>query len=127
MSFKVEQISGEPIITITLYPDFNFSEENALSVQAMLDLLNAASQPSFLLIDMQASPDLGQIVVGADLATRGPNPLMHHKNVRQVLVATTDDLIAQVSRGLASQLFGHVNIEVFPTMNDALRYARSQP
>ncbi|MBI5961285.1 MAG: hypothetical protein HY866_21280 [Chloroflexi bacterium] len=127
MSYKVEQLPGEPIIQATLYPDYRVSAELPLSNQVILGLLDAATQPLFLILDVQTSLDLGQIVLGAEEVTRGATPLLHHKNVRQVVVVTTNKIIALASKGLSSPLFGKINVVVFPTLDEALGYIRAQP
>ncbi|MBI5961287.1 MAG: hypothetical protein HY866_21290 [Chloroflexi bacterium] len=126
MSFKVEKLSGEPIILSTIYPDYNLFEEIAISDQAAMDLLDAATQPMFMIIDLQVQLDFGQITIGADIEARGSNPLWHHKNMRQVILVTTNKMVPLAAKGMASQLYGYVNVEVFETVDEALRYIRAQ-
>ena len=92
----------------------------------MYSLFNSVSEPVVLILDVtQAEVELDGIMRGASSVYRGDSPLFRHPNVRQILQVSNNPAFEMAARGLDSEVFGDVKIEVFHTLKEALNYARA--
>ncbi len=126
MAFQHDILPGEPIIVVTLFEGFDFGSELTASAGRTYELLQQAVRPVFLIDDLlQVDMDLDELTVAASFTSRGEHPIYHHPNLRAVLFVTNSDMVRLAVKGLMSDTFGNVNAHLFNTLDDALRYARS--
>ncbi len=126
MSFKVELLSGEPIILNTWYADFDFANEEPMAKSDIKQLLDRANGPTHLINNWLAfSHSLEELMVGASGTTRGDNPLFHHPNIGKIVFVTTSATMKTAAEGMASEQWGKVQIATFETLDEALDYVRS--
>ncbi len=125
MSTKFKKLDNEPIVVVTLPKDYDLAAELPVQLPKYLQLLNAATEPVYWIVDARNSPLKGEeIALGASLVARGEHPLYHHPNIRQVIYVTSARIMKLAADGLKAEPFGHVNIKLFDDLDQALEYAR---
>jgi hypothetical protein len=60
------------------------------------------------------------------MGTRETGALLTHPLMKEFLVVTNVKLVELAAKGLSSDIFGNVAVQVFETLEDALAYAREQ-
>jgi len=127
MPFTTVKLENEPIIVHTMLEGYSVAQEGAAGTDSINRLLDAQSEPVYLILNpgsLQIGVD--DVVSGASLAARGGSAFAHHPNVRETIVVSTSGLIKLAAKGLDSEIFGHVAIRAFGTMDEALAYCRQQ-
>ncbi len=125
MSYHIEKYPDEPIIVNTLYEDFDYVTENDPATAAEFALLEAATDPQYLIVVFYWVPDVQEMLEGSSAVARGPNAIWHHPKIKQLLIVTTSEVIKAILVGMASsEMFGNLNAKMFDSLDDALAYAR---
>jgi hypothetical protein len=127
MGFTVEKLPGEPIVIYTQISGGNASDEMKLSIAENVRVLDAQTEPVYLINDMRAHKlNLDQILQGASMVARGDNALLHHPMIRENIFVVTDPMMKTAITGLSSATFGQVKMIRFDTVEDALAYCREK-
>jgi hypothetical protein len=126
MSFTVELFSDDPILLCTFHHDFNLSSELFALTEQCNAALDAASEPVYFITDTLAYtfsvPDL---FAATNAATKGAKPPFFHPNVRKVIGITENKMMELAAKGMNSPAFGHVEVKIFSTLEEALAYCHS--
>lgn len=126
MTFTIEKLPDAPVIIQTIRSDSTVAEVPD-SMSTMRDLLEAQSEPIFVIYDVtHMSFSLDDLMHGASDASRTEKPLLKHPLIRETLVVSSSDLIKLAARGMNSPIFGNIALRVFDTMEEALAYCRQQ-
>jgi hypothetical protein len=124
--YSIVQYPGEPVITVTLRGAFSVASHlSSLNeeVQRVLD----ATQPVFYIVEVcDLKVTFEDLVVGSSTSARGAGAILHHPNIRELIVVTTDRLITLGVRGLQSPAFGLDRVSVFETLEDAMTHCREK-
>lgn len=124
MSYRVERHPDLPAIIIAFMRDFDLANEGVPAIQAALHLLDTQAQPVFLISEMNMPPpSFDELIYATNLSTRQLE-LFKHSNVRENIFVTTNTLISLAAKGANSPLFGHLKINVLPTLETALTYVQ---
>ncbi len=105
LSYTIEKLPGEPIVVQTIRSDESVAEVPD-SMGTMSELLEAQSEPVFLIYDVSnASFTLDDILAGSNQASRSEKPLLKHPKVRETIVVSTSELIKLAVKGLGTPVF----------------------
>lgn len=124
MSFNTQtiQVSGKPIMVQKLGAAYVGQDTTALMSEATATL-DTMSQPVYYILDLtDINLSFSDIVLSANLATRGDQPAFHHPNVIEMLVVTRDATLRMAALGLQHPVFGNAKMKVFDTYEDALAH-----
>lgn len=125
MSFTTHKLPGEPIIVHTMDADYSVARDFTAGVDSIIAVLDAQSEPTYLVVDMDdAHFGLDDVMSGASQAARQEGALLRHPRLRETLLITQSDLFRLAARGLDSDVFGHVRVKLFATVDEALAYCR---
>jgi hypothetical protein len=125
-AFKVETLPGEPIMVSTLFETWSVSNDLSATVDQLVAHLDAADGPLYYISRFSGLRlTLQDLIVAANQAARGSSALLHHPNLRKLLLVTDLKLFELAARGLDSEVFGNVPVSVFQTFEEALEYARN--
>ena len=120
------KLPDEPIVIFTLSgsaADLSDSERDILQLNSFFDRL---STPVFLILDMSnAQVGLDDLLHGASDVYRGDNPVFKHPNIHEILHISDDPMLEMAAKGLDSETFGNVKIQLFNSLAEALAYARA--
>jgi hypothetical protein len=125
MSYQVRKLPNEPIILTTLFQDYKPLTEITFSMRDTLQILDAATEPMIIVLNLLAQLNMEQIIYGITHATRSERPTWTHPNTRQVIVVTTHPMGPILTKRLRSFPF-RVDFVVMSSLDDALRFARAQ-
>lgn len=126
MPYTIEKLPDAPVV-IFVHETKQFSTEMDPAIHDIVAVLDAQSEPVFLIMDIrQVSWGMDDVTIGANAVTRRPEAMLHHPNMREVLFISTLGLIKLAAQGLRSAAFGGVNVRVFDTTEQALDYCRER-
>jgi hypothetical protein len=123
-----KKLPDEPIVVVTVQQEDNdiTDEEVAQSIKDRIAFLDSLDEPVFYISDFSSIKiDLAGTILGSNLAARGENPIFHHQNIREIIYVTQSVLSKLAARGMDSEAFGSLKINVFGTVEEALAYARA--
>lgn len=120
MSFTVQKHPTLPAIICTLNKDYNVAKQMALTDQAVLQILENADQPLYLINIFDLAISLDEIVAAANHVAHDPAAGWHHPKTKQVLVVTENAILRLAAKGMDSAPFGNLRISIFPTLDEAL-------
>jgi hypothetical protein len=122
MPFKFELHADRPVLMVTSELHANSDEIPALEDEA-IDWLNRLDHRVFYIINLgDVKLSLGDLMESAQHAARGSTASLHHPNVIEPIVVTTDQMIVMAARSVNSYIFGRLKLKVVPTLNEALAY-----
>ncbi len=108
-SYTVDLLPGEPIILEVIGKDFQADKHIMGLIGEVNRRLDDASGPMAYIIDVrEASLSLDDIIAGANGTAR----------------VSGSRIVELAARGMNSAIFGHVKMEVFKTLEEALDMAR---
>ena len=126
MSFKVEKVSGEPIIVAIMYEDYDLAQELHPSNAAAAKILEEHNESMTLIVDLRCNLNLEEMMIGAAGTSRGEASLYHDPRLRGVVYVTTNPAIQLGLKGLNSEAYNYLKIPSFETLGDALDYVRGR-
>lgn len=127
MAFTIRLHPDRPILSNTLGEKLEPGDLEAMTIQTTAQL-DALDRKVYFLIDMsQTRMGFEDVMAGASAGARGLNPPLHHPNVIQPIMVTNDKLVRMAAQGINSPLFGHVNMLVVSTLEEALAYIDAHP
>jgi hypothetical protein len=123
MSYMVTKMAGEPVILIQFHSDFDAHVEAQPAFEASAKLLAEQTEPVFAIWDVrQSTTDLQGIMEGANISRVNATPA----NERGSIVITNDPVVKLAMEGMNSEVYGHVVIPVFESIDEALVYVHEQ-
>jgi hypothetical protein len=123
MPTAFKKLENEPIVIITLPTDYNLAAELPKLMPQYINLLNAATEPVYWVVDARnSSLTVEEIILGASLLARGEHPLYHHPNIREVIYVTSSQIMKLAADGMKGDSFGNVNIKMFDDLDQAMDY-----
>jgi len=128
MPVILKQFPDEPIVVQTMSPDYRLLVEFPEDHPKSYALLDELPHPVFWIVDISAVEELSMedLLKGTKLVSTGEKPLYRHPNIRQVLYVSTRDMIKVAAEGLKHDKFGNLDVQVFDSIEAALRYAREK-
>ncbi len=127
MNYEITFLPDEPICIITFLDGWDTPEGIKVRAQAFRNLLDQATEPLYLIVDFtQTKMSLDGVIRSANRFARGPDAIFHHPMRKEILLVSTEKLARMVAHGLQSDVFGHLHIRIFSTLEDALAHIRTQ-
>jgi hypothetical protein len=123
MSYTIQVYPDKSIIWQTLGAEYDFATDVGAAIHEELQILNAASKPMVIVIDMRSLQlDWNGILF---LASHGvPEEINNHPRLCKIILISTDEVVAESAKGLDSQPFGFVKLDIVASPEDALTQAR---
>ncbi len=120
------KLPDEPIVIVTLSGSSAELSDTERDPTQLHSLLSIVSEPVFLILDMSgAQLSLNELMRGASGAFRGDTPTFRHPNIRELIQVSNDPTLEIAAKGLDSEVFGNIKIQLFQTLGEALAYARA--
>ncbi len=126
MSYALEKIHGEPIVLFTGHRDFHVARELDKASHEVVRLLDAQSEPVFLIQDelRQPVPDVEEMIEAGGALAVGNHAIYRHPMLAGVIIVTQNEVTHALYDGLDSDIYGHVHVRIVETLEDAFAYAR---
>lgn len=126
MGYQLELLPNENIVICTIRQDYDMATDAPHFAQEVEELASSRSEPFYLIVVEDGySAGLNDVIVGANVATRGEHPVFRNPGVREVLYVTPNKMTQLALKGLNSPIFGNTMVKVFGTREEALAHARS--
>ena len=127
MNYSIEEISGEPIITVTSFESFDLATDTARSIEDLIKVLDAQPIPVFYISDVrELRVDFSDMVGLLGGVTKGNRALFKHHNLREIIIVTDSKLVNLGAKSLGQKQYGNLPVSVFETPEEAFAYAREQ-
>ncbi len=127
MSYVLEQFPEEFVILVTCGQDFHLAQELDSMVADILHRSTAGSRSSYLIIDMRGvSFGFDSVIATANRARSDKDSVFHHPTIEQVIFVTDSRLMELSARGLNTEMFGHISVPVFHSVEEARGYVRQR-
>jgi hypothetical protein len=75
---------------------------------------------------LQMKLSFSDLVAGLGLATRGDTDIVHHPNLRGIVIVTTSDVIKFGTTALKQAQYGGKQVSVYTSMDEALAAIRME-
>jgi hypothetical protein len=126
-TFTVKQLDDKPVLLTTLTAEFRVSRDMPDSDAATRAALETAAEPLFNVVDVRAlTLTIDDVIHGSNRGSRGGEPIWKHPKIRQTIFISESKLVQMAAKGMNSAVFGHLDIRVFPNLEETLRYVDAQ-
>lgn len=129
MPFKVEMLPDEPIVLVSVTEPFDLKADIHAFVDDLLSALDRASQPVYEVMDVRALKlSFSTIVDALALTTRSDSVkrIDKHPKLKAWIIVLDNDLLRIGANALGQDQYGGKAVPIFPTLEQALDYARQQ-
>lgn len=124
MGYTIELLPDEPIIIETWQSDYNPETDSTKAAQEIISLMDQIGKPVTVIVDMRAKTlSFDDLVLLAKKASSEDAPAQH-PNQRRRIIVTDSEAISLAAKGLNSEVFGHLAVELATSMEEALAAAR---
>lgn len=123
MSYSVKVLSGESIFWETWGSDFDPETDLELVTREDLKILDASNGPMVGIVDIRSvALTVNDILF---LANHGlPEELSSHPKLRRIILISTDEIVNVAAKGMDSEVFGFVKMDIMSSDDEALALAR---
>jgi hypothetical protein len=127
MAYNIEYREDLACVVTGVSDDFDIYEELPVFCRKIYEILDSADRPIRYICEVgqSASTNLDDLVMAINMLVRGEYPFATHKNFRELVLVTGDRLTEMAVKGMNSDAFGNVHVEVFASMQEALGHAQA--
>lgn len=127
MSYHIEMIEDGKAMLVTNDPDFDFAVDGPAVIGDVMVRLDALNEPVFYVVDLrELNISFDETQVFVNMLTRGDNPLLQHKNIKEIIYIIGTVIHQIVAQGMSTEAFGNLQSKTFADMDDTLKYIRGQ-
>jgi hypothetical protein len=127
MEDRISLYPNEPILVATLDTTFSVTRDMSTVISQATQILDSVEQPVFYIVDVrQMRVTFEDLVASTNASARGDSSYLHHPNIRELIVVSTDRLVTLGVKGLQAPVFGIGALSVFGTLEEALAYCREK-
>lgn len=126
MPYSTRTLPDEPIIIQTFNPTYHIPTHIEESARALEAHLNAAGGPAFLILDVtRFVPHFPDMLAGLQRVTHGPDAILRHRHIRELVVAGTSGMARLAVEALNQAELNGLKAVQFNHLDDALAYVRA--
>ena len=123
MNYSLELLPDEPILVIHYHEGFSQSKDAAKVAADLKAVLDAQTEPTIMVhVGFPTRMGLDDLIQASNLATNMTG-VFRHPNVKLIISVTKDVMLNLAARGLRSPVFGNINMETYPTFDEAMARA----
>lgn len=120
----IERHSTQPIFIVTMTENFDFGDDMRVGDEAAYAILDEVDTRVYWIVDiLRTSMSFERLLNATNSVASGQEPLFKHPNIKQVILVSESRMIQLAAKGLDSEIFGHLAVKVFDTVEDAIHYA----
>lgn len=127
VKYTLAKLEDEPIVVASITADFKPTTDVQDLARDINTLFDALDERAYLILDRtNAAPNnMEDITVGAKTMGRTSGMAVHHPNLIQVVLVTSEDLVRRAFQGMASDMYGNVKSIAVETLDEALTIVRA--
>ncbi|NDJ53090.1 MAG: hypothetical protein GYB68_08415 [Chloroflexi bacterium] len=127
MSYVVKAEQQLPIVSSTLYEDFNAREELPKVLEELRDAFAGMKEPFFYISDTtEARWKFADMVQAMASAAVGGGSVLKNRNLQQIIVVTGSSLVEMGVSALSQPQYGLLDARTCATYEDAIEWVRKQ-
>lgn len=121
-----EQVPNEPNIVVSQIKEpFDIVKDTEASLQQLQGFLAATKGTVYVIADCRLlSPSFSEVVIGLAQTSRSDSPLRNER--METLVVATGEIFAQMVDWYKQQHYGHLDMKLYQTVDEAVAYAKLQ-
>jgi hypothetical protein len=126
MSYRLERLPDEPIVVLTLLPDFSMRQDiRASSEEAALLIEQVAGDRIYFIYDLRdLRLNFSDVVTGLGQAAKATD-MLKNPRIRTIIVGS-GALVEMGVKALSQEQYGGRPAPLFETVEEAIDYARQQ-
>ena len=126
MEHEVTFLPQEHVCIVTHYDGWDKPEALAKRAREIRQVLANASEKVFFIMDLSKTKmTVDGVMRSANQMARGSNAPFHHPMCRGVALVTGEEIARLVARGLRTETFGNLNVDVYASVEEAVQRAAS--
>ncbi len=125
--YTLEKLPGEPIVVFQAAKTYDLETDTPVALDELNAIADSSDVDLIYITDIRNIHfELSDMAYLSNLAARGQGAVFHHPRLKEIVAVTTSKLVELTFRGMGSEVYGRVRVAVFPTLEEALEYARSR-
>jgi len=125
MSYTLELRKDISSVVATMAKNFDMATEYESFSRERYELFERSTQPLYYIISIEQKLTLDDIIKSANALSHGQYGISKHPNFKKMMVITSDLAIVMAAKGLSSDAFGNMPVEVFAHLEDAVAAIRA--
>ena len=127
MSYTIERRKDISSVVVIVGDDFSMKDELHSLCEEAWEIFEQANSPLFYISDASnLSLSFEELVQATNVLVRGEYPFATHRNFKALFVVSNDPLISEGAKGMSSDAFGNVWVEIFTSLDAAIEFIRAQ-
>jgi len=127
VSYTIEMVENDTAMLVSLGEDFDFATEGEAHFAKIISMLDQQAKPVFYIVDLRKVHfSFEETLAVVSRVARGEDPLLRHKNIKEIINVMGDAFSRRISEGLDSEPFGNLKVKIVDTLDEALKYIRSK-
>lgn len=121
MTHDITLLPEKHICIITFHEGWHTAEGVERRATDIKHVLQEAQSPVFFIMNLsEVKMTVEGVVRSANRFARGPDALFHHPMCRGVALVTTERIAQMVARGLQTETFGGLRVQVCASVREAI-------
>jgi hypothetical protein len=127
MNYEIKHLDDPPVVIGIWKEGFRYVENGPDYVREVHALWNSLTTPAFYILDLSRldAVTFEGLVKAAYSGTRGSSASLHHPTNRGTIFVSSAVLVKAGAKGMDSEVYGNVHIDMFETLDQALAHVRS--
>lgn len=126
MAYTLEKVPGLPVILYIQGAEPDSQQSIGGTLESIARLLDEQTEKTFVVWSIQGVKiNVDELVEAASKGGRGSDAVLHHPNLRENIYVVSGSLLRMAVKGLESATFGHVQLKVVDSVEEALSYCRA--
>lgn len=128
MVYQIQKLSDLPVILGTWHEGFKVMEVGDQYAREIRAAFDTTKTPAFYVLDMTdlQSITLDGLVKASNIGADSELGTLHHPMNLGTIFISDKVLIQLIAKGMDSDAFGHLNVKLFASLDEALAYVESQ-
>lgn len=126
-AFEITRWPDLPVVYLKTYAEFRWSEHFELMVEELRTYLDNSPAPLYVIDEVEDfAMKANDLFWAASYAAQSPDAILHHPNLIELVVVSTNSVIELAAKGMRTEVFGSAPVMVKPTLDEALSYIDSK-
>lgn len=126
-NYTLEKLPGESIVVFQAKKTYDLEGDTPVALDRLIHIADSSDVDLIYIADVRNIHfELTDLAQAANLTTRGEHAIFHHPRMKEIIAVTTNKMVALTFRGMESEVYGRVKVAIFPTLEEAIEYARAQ-
>lgn len=127
MSYTIEHRKNISSVVVIVGDDFSMQDELHPLCQEVWDIFEQSNSSLFYISDASnLSLTFEELVQATNVLVRGEFPFATHPKFKALFLVSDDPLVTVGAKGMSSDAFGNIWVEIFTSLDAAFDFIRAQ-